>query len=231
MAYVMTPDHDIYPEQVSLENDDLAGFRIGGGAGLPYGLDDSNTYRIRNLPPAAEMQQIRIDARHAGLAMGAAPGAPAGGGAVVVAAAPAPAAVGVGAADSGKWLVVESEGGRQRGDEVSLDGSETIHGKIGLKVDNGTSYAIRWVPSSEVSKYAGREAAADARLLGVSFQGLNRVERVWRDLAKELSQESFDDWGVPGPRTSYWWQACQQRSARHALPVPQFLEGCRMFFV
>ena len=31
--------------------------------------------------------------------------------------------------------------------------------------------------------------------------------------------------------SAHRWQACQQRSARHALPVPQFLEGCRMFFL
>ena len=59
---VLTPDRDIYPEQISLENSDLSGFRIAVGNALPFGLDHTNTYRIRNLPIGAEMDQFRMDA-------------------------------------------------------------------------------------------------------------------------------------------------------------------------
>ena len=200
---ILSPDQDIYPEQISLENQDISGFRIGSGGRLPYGLDDSNTYRIRNLPVDAAMAQNRIDARHAALAMGAAPGLPVVGGGPMP-----PAAAGDGgianAARQSKWVVVESEGGRRRGEEVTLDGSEVIHGGVGLKPADGGWFAIRQVSSKELETYPGKEASADARLLGITFQGLSRSERVWRDVAKEMQQESFDDWSVPGPRTSHW---------------------------
>ncbi|CAK9070701.1 unnamed protein product, partial [Durusdinium trenchii] len=43
--------------------------------------------------------------------------------------------------------------------------------------------------------FKGKEASADARLLGISFQGIVRDERTWRDVSKELSEEEFKDWG------------------------------------
>ena len=201
---VLTPDRDVYPEQISLENSDLAGFRIGVGNALPYGLDQTNTYRIRDLPVGGEMAQFRMDARHAANAMAVIPGvrvAQAGG--VIAGPLAQPGAV-AGEDEGSKWLVVETEGGRVRGDAVTLDGSEVIHGNIGLKAHEGKFYAIRQVASAEISKYAGKEAAADARLLGVTFQEKSRIERLWRDVAGEMTQETFEDWNVPGPRTAHW---------------------------
>lgn len=201
---VLTPDRDIYPEQISLENSDLSGFRIAVGNALPFGLDHTNTYRIRNLPIGAEMDQFRMDARHAANAMAVIPGvavAPVGG---VAGAGVVQAGGGAQGDEGSKWLVVETDGGRVRGDPVTLDGSEIIHGAVGLKSQDGRFYAIRQVPTAEVEKYAGKEAAADARLLGVAFQNKSRVERLWRDVASDMTQESFDDWNVPGPRTAHW---------------------------
>ena len=74
-------------------------------------------------------------------------------------------AVGQADAEGSKWVVAETDGGRVRGDHVVLGGSEVIHGDVGLKSHEGKRYAIR------------QEAAADARLLGVSFQDISRIER------------------------------------------------------
>ena len=41
---------------------------------MPYGLDQTNTYHIRDLPSGAEMAQMRVDARHAAMAMVVTPG-------------------------------------------------------------------------------------------------------------------------------------------------------------
>lgn len=71
---VLTPDDDIYPEQISLQNADLASFRLGVGGALPAGLTAANTYRFRRLPDAVMMQQYRRDARQAALAMAVVPG-------------------------------------------------------------------------------------------------------------------------------------------------------------
>lgn len=205
---VYTPDGDVYPEQISLENDDIVGFRIGVDGNLPYGLNAGNTYRIRGLPSEPEMAQIRLDAQHAAAAMGAIPGAaqmavPVG---PVV---PVQGAGGDGAAqvvqgDGHKWIVVESEGGRRRGEEVALDGSEILRGDIGLKCQDQVWFAIRRVKLEDLVKYPGREAAADARLMSVTFQEMGRNERIWRDVAKDIHEEPFDEWGVPGPRTTKW---------------------------
>lgn len=43
---ILTPDHDLYAEQISLENDDIQAFRIGIADQLPVGLTPQNTYRI-----------------------------------------------------------------------------------------------------------------------------------------------------------------------------------------
>lgn len=71
---VLTPDFDIYAEQISLENADLSSYRIGAGLQLPAGLHAGNTYRFRALPDAATMAQHRRDAVHSAAAMIVAPG-------------------------------------------------------------------------------------------------------------------------------------------------------------
>ena len=63
--------------------------------------------------------------------------------------------------------------------QPGLDGSEVLHGQVGLK-------------------------QADARLLGLSFQGLSRDERLWRDVSRDSKEEELPDWNVPGPRTASW---------------------------
>ena len=83
-----------------------------------------------------------------------------------------------------------------------MDGSETLQGEVGLKVSNGRAFAIRKIKKADLQEYKGREASADARLLGMSFQGLNRSERQWRDVSKEVVEETFADWSVPGPGAS-----------------------------
>ena len=202
---VLTPDHDVFPEQISLENSDLLGYRIGVGQQLPAGLSEANTYRIRALPDPVMLRQMTSDARHAGLALMVPPGAPLGAGVVAGAAAPPqhPAPI-VGVVGGELWVRVETTEGHDRGEEVALDGSEILHGDVGLKASGATYFAIRRIKETDRQIYKGSEASADARLLGLSFQGLNREERLWRDVSKEISQEDFKDWAVSGPRTAAW---------------------------
>ena len=206
---VLSPDFDMFAEQIFLENDDLTAYRVGVGLELPAGIGAGNAYRFRDLPGAAEMTQFRRDARHAAAAMSAPPGG--GPGVVAPIAGGAPVALPVVAAGDGGaggedyvWVRVESEAGGRRGDVVVLDGTEIIHGAIGLKPQDGIYYAIKRMKRSEVEKYKGKEASSDARLMGLSFQGLSRTERQWRDVSKEIQQETIEDWSVPGPRTSDW---------------------------
>ena len=201
---ILTPDHDLYAEQISLENDDIQTFRLGVGDELPAGLNDANTYRIRRMPEEGMMRQLRRDAAHAAAALVVPPGAPAG------ALAPAAAPVGIAGAAPAQadgdevWVRVESEGEKMRGEVVGLVGDEILQGDIGLKPEGGKFFAIRKMKRSDLTLYTGKEAAADARLLGISFQGVARSERQWRDLSREIRQEEFSDWVVPGPRTATW---------------------------
>ena len=121
---VLTPDRDVFPELISLENEDIAGYRLGDGIQLPVGLTGDNTYRFRNLPGPDEMAQLLRDARHAGLALAFPPGA---GGALAAPAAgvQAPAQP---VDDGSKWVIVETGDDRRRGDEVTLDGTEILRG-------------------------------------------------------------------------------------------------------
>lgn len=202
---VLTPDFDLYEEQVSLENQDIASFHIAPPepGSLPFGLTELNTYRFRAQPGPERMAQMLVDARHAAAAFGLPPGAGAGAMAAPLA---APAQVVLPqAADAGfKWVRVETGGGVGRGAVVELDGSEVIRGEVGLKQMGGDWVCIRRVKDEDIPCYCGAEAASDARLLGIKFQDLKREERTWRDVANELVEEPFADWNVPGPRTSAW---------------------------
>lgn len=186
---VLTPDFDTYAEQFSPENDDIAVFRIAVGGQLPAGCNDGNTYRFRNLPDQAMMDQLRRDAAQAAAAMG---------GGVQVAAQPVAAgavvAAGAGAvAEDDVWVRVETAGQHERGDIVELDGSEIVHGNLGLKTVDGAMIFIRKMKRTDIDKYKGAEAVGDARLLGLSFQGIQRAERQWRDVSKDVREEKMDD--------------------------------------
>ncbi|CAK9095479.1 Uncharacterized protein SCF082_LOCUS44843 [Durusdinium trenchii] len=148
------------------------------------------------------LQQMLVDARHAASALAFPPGAGPGLGAPPVA-APAVGAIQAEAGDQ-VWVRIETDGDKHRGEVVTLTGGEIIHGNVGLKMEGTTHFAIRRMLRADVEAFKGKEASADARLLGISFQGIVIHERTWRDVSKELSEEEFRDWGVPGPRTSAW---------------------------
>ena len=199
---ILTPDFEMYAEQISLENTDLESYRIGHGADLPAGLGANNTYRFRNMPDAGMMAQYRRDALQAAAAMAVAPGGVA---AAPMGMVPAPAAAPAAAVVADEvWVRIETKGEKLRGEEITLDGSEVLHGDVGLKTVNQESFAIRKVKRAELEKYKGIEASADARLLSLQFQEVSRAERQWRDVSRDIHEEKFDDWNVPGPRTAEW---------------------------
>ena len=202
---VLTPDLDMYEEQISLENSDLQSFHIAppGDGTFPYGLDRNNTYCFRGAVEAQRMAQLELDARHAAAAFVYPPGA----GLAVPPVQPLPAHQGpaVAVVDAGeRWVRVETSGLEVRGSLVELDGTEVLRGEVGLKQKDGVCFTIRKVQEAAVAEFRGAEASADARLLGIKFQGLRRQERTWRDVSNELVQEDFSDWSIPGPRTSAW---------------------------
>ena len=103
-----------------------------------------------------------------------------------------------------KWVRIEPAGEHLRGASVRFDGSEVLRGDVGLKLVDGKWIAIRRMRQSDIADFCGAEAAADAAILGIKFQGIKREERTWRNVSHELVEEVFQDWGAPGPRTSVW---------------------------
>lgn len=199
---ILTPDFETYAEQISVENDDLASFRVAAGGQLPAGLTDANTYRFRRMPSPEMMVQYRRDALQAAAAMAVAPGMAVGGMAAPIQAQAAAPAAAAGADEV--WVRVETKGDKIRGEIVEVDGTEIVHGKLAFKYENGEPVVIRRMARESVDKYKGAEAIGDACLLGINFQGVTRAERQWRDVSKETQEEKFEDWGVPGPRTAQW---------------------------
>lgn len=197
---VLTPDLDLYEEQFSLENTDISAFHIAppGDGTFPYGLGAHNTYQFRGVPDPQLMAQLELDARHAAAAFQYPPGAGAG---LPPVAAALPARLDPPAAPDGRWVRIESVGVDLRGSIVELDGTELLRGEVGLKQKDGAWFAM---PEDCISGYKGSEAAGDARLLGIKFQGIQRQERTWRDVSQEVVEEEFKDWGVPGPRAASW---------------------------
>jgi hypothetical protein len=194
---VLTPDHDFFPEQVSMQNEDLAGFRLCPvGGGLPHGVTVANSYRFSAMPAAPLLAQFKRDAAYAAAAMGG------GGLAPGVAPVAVPAAVVPGVAAN--WVYVETKAGFDRGAQVVLDGSEVVHGEVGLKLVGAEWVCIRNIGVLSTAVYKGAEVAGDARLLPIKLQRMSREERTWRDVSADVSEVAFPDWAVPGPRSTQW---------------------------
>lgn len=100
---------------------------------------------------------------------------------------------------------------------LGLVGDEILQVDIGLKPGGGKFFAIRKMKRSDLTLYTGKEAAADARLLGISFQGVARSERQWRDLSREIRQE--ESWAT----YSNLVRAIHQSKARWADRSPQMV--------
>ena len=199
---VLTPDFDMYPEQLSLENEDLAEFRIAPANDLPFGVNVGNSYRFGIQPGPPRLAQLRRDAAQAARALAFPPGA--GPGLAAPQAPPLVQGAPVAAAPADAWVYVETDDVHERGALATLDGSEVLRGTVGLKQEAGVWRCIRNLANTPVADFKGREAACDARLMGIKVQDQKREERTWRDVSSELKEEKFDDWGVPGPRTSLW---------------------------
>jgi hypothetical protein len=120
---VLTPDHDIYEEQMSLRNPDIIDFLYGGAGGsLAPHIDPYRVYAFQPMTPAA-LANFKLQGRVQGDAIRALAGLPpanAGPAAVPPAqampAAPAPAPDGGAVADT--WIAMEDVGQYKRGDIV-----------------------------------------------------------------------------------------------------------------
>ena len=247
---IATPDHDVYADEYSADNPDLAAFKhCSVRLPPPPGVAARSMYRFAEDPTAARRLEYMAAARVAAdelftawsdamVAVGrpAVP-LPAGGafvplgnvtdllarlGRAPLAGAPAalvvpgpgvpvilpPALGGVAPAAAVavavQWVVMESTSSANRGDAYLLLGTETVRGRRGIGSVNGTECAISDLQGDDLEKFRGAEAFGDARLLGLDVVAGVRDKLQWRDVAAKVSEVSFNDWPIPGPRTAKW---------------------------
>ncbi|CAK0826016.1 unnamed protein product [Prorocentrum cordatum] len=226
IALICTVDTDIYEEDYTCDSSDIIAVRYAGTrATFPPGIRGANSHRFRRDLTMQEQQQIdqaavdycraALAADHHRLGLGApagpflipltfgqaGPAAPAEAGAGACAAGGATAPVAAGVAAAAMWVLVESTTAGARGTAVAPPAGSVLRGSVGLMpLADGSWVTIRSI-SGSAQEYAGREAASDARLMGIlpnpAVPG-GRLLRQWRDAVASFTEEAFVDWHIPG---------------------------------
>ena len=197
---ILTPDFDIYEEQMSLLNSDLLDFHYGGADGaLAARIAPASVYGFAPMSPA-DLARYTLQGRVQANAIRAAAGLPPlvrlGAGPVapvaqvappagLAAPAPPPGLLGGAAAAAPAlvanttWVALESKGAITRGDVLAVDpnplppGSSVSGTRALYPVDGDVIYAKK-VPADEVASYK----LEDLRVFPVKFdaQGVRRRE-------------------------------------------------------
>ena len=192
---ILTPDGDLYMEELSEGNRDIIGWRVFDPNGsAPYGIAPNQIYGFRNYPDAAAVQRLQDEgARHAhiergrlGVPVAAAAGVgagipgPAGGAAPGVPNLAGQAAVAVGGAgpNAGAGPCAAGGGGGNAGLAAALAAPAAAGGP-------GIS-----------------PAEDDARTLGITWDETGRRFKDFRSAASESKPVDFGDWPIGAPRTT-----------------------------
>ena len=200
---IVTPDHDVYEEQLSNANPDFVAYHYGGpglGAVPPAGVNPGRVYGFRALS-AVQYQQLMHQARvyAAGLRMGL--GLPVAGAAPAqVPAAPAaeaPALV---------WVAMETRGTTQVGTVVYAEGQALPPGSLQqgdraiVNASDGSALCIKRIPKDSV----GSMECRDLRVLETRFdmQGSRRVD--FADAVARMTTNAMPGGGLQldGPASS-----------------------------
>ena len=210
---VVTPDRDVYLEELGLLNDDIRTIRLRPAMGiLPAGIVAGEVYPLPAWG-ANDLAALRDEARRTAEAerrrIGAVAPAPVAGGGAPAAVA---AAVVVDSIDektgyaSGtlKWLFAESSfgckfGQEARGVAVALTkGAKAVH-----VLADGNSVFIECVDGADYFKFLQGPARSDHRVLPVELNTMELPEITLKDVAAR-SQEVPMRWQLAGPRTARW---------------------------
>ena len=193
---VVTPDRDIYAEDLSISNPDIRTLKLKpSDRGLPAGVGAGEVYA---LPRWGENQMNSLKEEAARVAQeergAAAPVGP-------VVQHP------VGPRDGGggglKWLAAETVGRHELGEEMSgvmaplVKGGKAVHALGG-----GETIFVECVDSAEKEAFLQRKKG-DPRVLAQLMNPLGQPERSLRDAAS-ASKEVVVKWCIAGPRTSKW---------------------------
>ena len=207
---VITPDEDIYMEELSLLNSDLRSLRVKpSDAVLPGGVGIAEVYPLPAWG-ANDLARLREAARLEGereRRVGVAP-AP-------VPAPVAPAGVAAPASDPReddlsfpagtlRWLAAEAFEGVKYGQEISGVGSPLVKGSKAIHtLAGGKVIFIECVDGGELQTFLNKPSRCDPRVLPLEFNAMQQPERSLKDLASQCVERKMM-WSLAGPRTARW---------------------------
>lgn len=207
---VLTPDGDVYIEEMSVSNADLRSFRLRPAPGvLPPGVNPATVYSLPVFTPA-QMAGFRAEAQRevaAALAWRGGAGVVAGGVNQPALPGPMPAGQHPGANRTPgvlQWLAAEVRGGYKFGDvvqgvaAVATEDARAVH-----VLHDGVSIFVQCVDGGKVDQFLGTPAAADHRILPIKHNPLGTPERSLAEVASACCEVPVK-WTLTGPRTAKW---------------------------
>ena len=214
---VLTPDRDMFVEQLSVENPELKAFRLRPAPNqLPPGVNAGQVYSLPAFT-AAEIQQFKDDARTLAIAERAARGVAGGGAGAgnVVPVAPAavvPAVVNTGGAPGARnlaagvlsWVAAEGLDGVRYGEVIDgvnaplVLGSKHVH-----TMADGRQIFCICINESKMEEFNNRGAFCDGRILARKMNTLGCPEVPLSEVVA-ASKEYDLGWKISGPRTASW---------------------------
>eukprot|EP00435_Cladocopium_sp_Y103_P029330 s787_g7.t1 len=219
---VVTPDEDIYTEQLSILNTDLKSIRVRPGPGrVPPGVNAAHVYALpawsaaekARLKAAADAEAVAEKNRRApagalAVAVAAPPAAP-----VVAAAVGAPQASGADIDGPGArglshgvhvWVAAESSGIVKFGDPVpGVTVAPSANAKTVHTLADGSQIFCQCISLAEMEEFNAKPVKMDSRLNKVKLNPLGSPERPLAEVVAETVEYKVD-WKIAGPRTSRW---------------------------
>lgn len=205
---IVTPDRDVYLEDLTVLNSDIRSMMIRPGPGiLPGGVTAAEVYALPVFT-INDMAGFRDEARRLiDLQRGAAPAAPPAAGAAAAAAAPAVTAFDPEAGfPSGelKWLAAECLGGYCYGQEVAAVTQPLVKGSKHVQdLPGGLRIFAECVAGEDYFAFRQRPSLNDHRILPIQLNPMGTPERSLQDVA-QLCKESKVKWSLTGPRIARW---------------------------
>mmetsp|Transcript_112135 Transcript_112135/g.323943 ORF Transcript_112135/g.323943 Transcript_112135/m.323943 type:complete len:376 (+) Transcript_112135:146-1273(+) len=189
---IATPDDDMYIEDFSASCEDISAVRLPApGGGLPRDAQGAGAYRFRDRPTGRDLETLKREAE--------------------VLAQSESLRYGADASDVDGWYAAEEAHGFKKGDKLHVTDESVIAGRKGVYVgrtamDEEFTLFMEQVSAIDLPTYRKKDQSmeeSDARTLAVLRKDGKR-QCDFREAVTLLAQVSFEDWRVPGPRTTSW---------------------------
>jgi len=198
---ILTPDYDIYEEDINLANPDLVDLHYCGPQGaVPARIPVGSVYGFAPLTPG-QLGQFMVQGRIYALSLGAVV-APAAAAAAVV--PPAAAPVAPLAAVNDRWVAMEDGGGYRRGDVIAIDpgplpAGNSVLGDRAIIPVGGDHICARKMTAAAQASYV----LEDLRVLPVHFDAEGTRRREFPQCVERMNGESPQGGGLQlsGPAT------------------------------